>query len=286
MSSSESSITETSTSDEETGAEDKDNDDTESDCDDPPPAERDNHCDDDVSNDTSKGEGPINTEPSVGSGFVGGAPSKGNTVLDSGATEHCAHAVPGELKAATISSIQGLSGAGTKVKGMGNIGKVKNVMSVPNIARNLLSVGRVLDQHGGKVVFTRDMAYFVKKKKSFTLAKRVECGLYLVTDKDFRLEGDSGGIGLLSIATDIARERITALHRAFGHAGVASLRAILKNRNFAGVSVKHLELLEPCDACMLGKAHRAGKKRKQTTRRRNLDTDYAQTALDHSESDL
>lgn len=66
----------------------------------------------------------------------------------------------------------------------------------------------------------------------------------------------------MSVPAELARERITALHRAFGHAGVASLRSILRNRNFAGVTMKHLDLLEPCDACMLGKARRASKKRR------------------------
>ena len=62
-----------------------------------------------------------------------------------------------------------------------------------------------------------------------------------------------------SVSTDLARERVTALHRAFGHTGKESLRAIIKQHNFRGIQEHHLQLLQPCNACMLGKSHRASK---------------------------
>ena len=67
-----------------------------------------------------------------------------------------------------------------------------------------------------------------------------------------------------SISMELARERIIALHRAFAHASISTLKEILKNRQFVGISESHLKLLPPCEACLLGKAHKAAKGRSAT----------------------
>ena len=200
-----------------------------------------------------------------GEAYVTSVETSDSTVLDSGATEHCATHVPGRLKQASIGGIYGLSGPPAQVKGMGTINKVNNVMSIPSIKRNLLSVGRLVDALGGKITFTKKTAYVNANGRSKVLASRAPSGLYIVTHKDYMLGGSKANgqvFATTSITTDLARERVIALHRAFGHASLSTLRAILKNRKFDGISVEHLKLLPPCDACMLGKAHRSAKGRK------------------------
>ena len=186
----------------------------------------------------------------------------GDTALDSGATEHCAKHVPGALKMATVASMAGLNGKRTVVKGMARVRKVQNVMCMPGISRNLLSVGRLLDEHGGQVAFTKDGAHHVTGSKHVLVAKRSGSGLYIVCNKDFNLGEKVGQAPAgTSVGLEVAKQRITALHKAFGHASIGTLREIIKNHNFEGVTVEHLKLLPPCEACMLGKAHRAPKKR-------------------------
>ena len=192
----------------------------------------------------------------------GGRASGNNTALDSGATEHCAKHVPGTLEAATVDAMSGLNGKRTEVSGMARVKKVKNVMCMPGISRNLLSVGRLLDEHGGQVAFTKDQAHLVTQRKHVLVAKRAKSGLYIVCNKDFELAHKTGeALAGSSVGLEVAKQRVIALHKAYGHASVSALRVIIKNRNFDGVKVEHLKLLPPCEACMLGKAHKTPKKR-------------------------
>ena len=186
-----------------------------------------------------------------------------NTALDSEATEHCAKYVPGALETATVGCMAGLNGAKTTVKGMVRVKKVKNVMHMPGISRNLLSVRRLFDEHGGQVAFTKSEAHLVTRKKHDVLVtKRHGSGLYIVCNNDFDL-GRGAGEALTgtSVSAEVAKQRVIALHKAFGHASIGTLQTIIKNRNFDGVTVQYLKLLPPCEACMLGKAHKAPKKR-------------------------
>ena len=189
-----------------------------------------------------------------------GGPDK-ETILDSGATEHISPQVRGPRQPAPVSTIHGLSGKGTQVKGMGTINAVRNVMCCPGSSRRLLSVARLLEQLGGEIVFTEHNAYHMIKGKRTRIAARDGKGLYKVTDAKFRLVEEGTALVGNAISTDMARERITALHRTFGHASVESLRTILKQHNFRGVCEEHLKLLQPCNACMLGKSHKVGKSR-------------------------
>ena len=199
-----------------------------------------------------------------GCAYVNG-PSESSTVLDSGATEHISPRVAGPLSEAPISTIHGLSGKGTPVTGMGTVNQVRNVMCCPGSSRRLLSVSRLLEQLGGKIVFTSNKAYHVADNVATPIATRNGKGLYRVVSKDYDLNAEdteraSALVGN-AISTDLARERITALHRTFGHVSKEALRTIIKQHNFAGVLESHLQLLQPCNACMLGKSHKAPKGR-------------------------
>ena len=212
-------------------------------------------------------EGESNEEDSCedGSALVNtGGKSGANTALDSGATEHCARHVPGTLESASVGSMSGLNGARTKVKGMGRVNQVKNVMHMPEISRYLLSVGRLLDQHGGKISFARTKADLITKDKSVKVAERDRSGLYIVCNASYELGSTHGhALAGTAVSLEVAKQRVIALHKAYGHALMGTLAKIIKNRNFEdGVSVQHLKLLPPCEACMLGKAHKAPKQRR------------------------
>ena len=188
-----------------------------------------------------------------------------STVLDSGATEHISPKVKGPLSSAPISTIHGLSGKGTPVTGMGTVNQVKNVMCCPGSSRRLLSVARLLEQLGGRIVFTSNNAYHVNNEVTTPIVTRNGKGLYRITTKDYDLtaantQTASGLVGN-SVSTDLARERVTALHRTFGHVSKEALRTIIKQNNFAGIRESHLQLLQPCNACMLGKSHKTPKGR-------------------------
>ena len=184
-----------------------------------------------------------------------------STVLDSGASNHLSPVVPGSLHAAPISSIHGLSGEGTPVTGMGKIGAVKDVMCCPGTTRRLLSVGSLIDQLGGKITFTKTSAYHRSANGKVTpIASRKGHGLYVVTNAKYALGSNDASAEALvgnSVSTDVARERITALHRAFGHASKEVLRTLIKHHAFSGISEAHIKLLQPCDACLLGKSQKA-----------------------------
>ena len=169
----------------------------------------------------------------------------------------------GPVTAAPISAIHGLSGKGTPITGMGTINHVKNVMCCPGSSRSLLSVARLIEQLGGKVIFTSDKAYHVVNNAVTQIAIRNGAGLYNVTNEAYELSAATGSKPTAlygnSVSTDVARERITALHRAFGHASQSTLRTIIKQNNFSGVLEHHLQLLQPCNSCMLGKTHRTSK---------------------------
>ena len=59
------------------------------------------------------------------------------------------------------------------------------------------------------------------------------------------------------MSVEVAKKRIIALHRAYAHASKSTLRKVLANQNFDGLSAKHLDLMPPCEACLMGKAHKA-----------------------------
>ena len=188
--------------------------------------------------------------------------NKRDTALDSGATEHCAKHVPGELEAATVGSMSGLNGSRTAVKGMAQVNKVRNVMCMPGISRNLLSVGRLLDQEGGQLVFTSKTAHLVTRTRHVLIATRDKSGLYIVCNESYQLESKIGeALAGTSVSLEVAKQRVIALHKAFGHASIGTLKTIIKNHNFDGVTTDHLKLLPPCVACLLGKAHKTPKER-------------------------
>ena len=186
-----------------------------------------------------------------------------STALDSGATEHCAKHITGNLNTATVGSMSGLNGSRTVVKGMARVNKVRNVMCMPGISRNLLSVGRLLDEHGGQIAFTKHKAHLVTKGKHVVVAQRNGTRLYIVCHQDYEL-GTASGTALAgtSISLEVAKQRVIALHKAYSHASIGTLRTIIANRNFDGVTTEHLKLLPPCEACLLGKAHKAPKQRR------------------------
>lgn len=112
------------------------------------------------------------------------------------------------------------------------------------------------------MAFTKHEAHLVTRTKHVLVVKRHGSGLCIVCNKDFDLGHKVGeALAGTSVCLEVAKQRIIALHKAFGHASIGTLRDIIKNHNFEGVTVQHLKLLPPCEACMLGKAHRTPKKR-------------------------
>ena len=201
----------------------------------------------------------------INQAYVTGPLEGTDTVLDSGATEHISPKVSNPMTRAPISAIHGLSGTGTPVTGMGTVNNVQNVMCCPGTPRRLLSVARLIEQLGGKVVFTKDKAYHVNNNVMTSIATRTGKGLYRVTNREYKLDDANAGKGTAfvgnSVGTDVARERITALHRAFGHPSKEALRTMIKQHGFRGVLEHHLQLLQPCTSCMLGKSHKQAKRR-------------------------
>ena len=197
----------------------------------------------------------------TGEGHVQQSASKKGTALDSGATEQCASCVKGELGNPTISSISGLSGDSRDVTGMNNVKGVHNVMCIPGISTNLLSVGRLLDQYGGEVCFTRKKAHLKSKRGVALVATRDGTGLYIVCDSRFDLNDGGEAHVATSVSVEVAKQRILTLHRAYGHASKFTMQKVLRNRKFDGLSAKHLDLMPPCEACLMGKAHKASRRK-------------------------
>lgn len=84
------------------------------------------------------------------------------------------------MRPAKLSGISDLSGQISTVQGMGRTKSLTNVLFVPQSKHNLLSVGSLIDQVGGKVVFTRDKVRLELQNKVVSLGVRTTDGLYKV----------------------------------------------------------------------------------------------------------
>ena len=84
-------------------------------------------------------------------------------------------------------------------------------MCMPGISRNLLSVGRLLDEHGGQVAFTKHKAHLVSKGKHVVVAERNGSGLYIVCNRDYELGAKSGtALAGTSVSLEVAKQRVIA----------------------------------------------------------------------------
>ena len=100
-------------------------------------------------------------------------------VIDSGACSHVTNCRKQlvSMQSAKLSGIQDLSGQISKVEGMGNLqnGKLVDVLYVPKSQHNLMSVGALLDQVNGRVVFTRTKVQLETKGHCTVIGQRTHC---------------------------------------------------------------------------------------------------------------
>ena len=115
---------------------------------------------------------------------------------------------------------------------------IKNVMHIPNLSCNLLSVPQIVNK-GFKVTFANSKCYIYYDKMLFATASKQD-GLYIVDESEQKLSCNL-----------VFEEKLW--HKRLCHLNFKDMK-IIKNRN-VGVNFKENEI-KPCESCIQGKQSR------------------------------
>lgn len=177
--------------------------------------------------------------------------------IDSGASSHMtphADLLTG-LKPAKVSQVLSANSAKMKVQHSGNANlringeqiNVNDVLHVPDLAANLLSVCKIVN-NGNSVLFDKNGCTIRNASNEVIARCKAENGVY-----KFR---GSGEACMLSRANAESSNNVVTWHRRFGHIGYQNL---LTMRNGAVVGMKFKEnasAIAKCETCAMGKQSR------------------------------
>lgn len=126
--------------------------------------------------------------------------------------------------------------------------KLKEVLYVPNLSTNLLSVNSIT-KNGGEVIFTEDEVLVKAENKTIMKGKKMSNGLFQV-----KLKVD---VNIESLLTEKAESQAKQWHRKLGHAS----HGIMKKTAFSSEGMKLSnndleELKHGCDVCQKAKQTR------------------------------
>lgn len=182
--------------------------------------------------------------------------SPGDWIIDSGCSSHMSHSLESftSLNRKFTSTVSIANGEKLKCCGLGNINlnldnnqsiPIDNVMYVPNLFTNLLSVSQLVSK-GYKVIFEGDMCNILKKNSVIARASRIK-GVY-------RLECVTNSALQVNCSNQSAHEMRSALlwHQRLGHlsgAGMCKLLDISSGLNYSKACCQ----LPDCVTCIQGK---------------------------------
>lgn len=186
-------------------------------------------------------------------------------VIDSGATSHMVNNKDffKEFHRNTNGNVRLANGQKAEIKGTGsgvvkfvngankdiNI-KIDNVLFVPNLEVNLLSV-RKLTAKGFKVLFKDNVCDIVEGQKVRATAKQV-AGLYELQTVPVQADNKA----CIAIKGGHSTQCQHMWHRRFGHREVAAIKDLQNKGLAAGIKVTDCGIRETCEVCIKGKMAR------------------------------
>ncbi|KAL7288383.1 hypothetical protein TKK_0017712 [Trichogramma kaykai] len=194
---------------------------------------------------------------------------------DSGATEHLcmkrecftnidmieddSHKVKvGDGNKLAVKGVGNVSVRATKPDGSYEIYNIRNVWYVPDIKKNLISIGRSTEK-GMEVTFKKGgkKNIFVYDGKLIAEGSRSNGSLYKL---NLRLIYSNG-------ETNVANGSLMEWHEKLGHVNFQTLRKMIHNNTVNDLVVNKLEEKDPfCEGCVLGKQHRNSFPKNEATR--------------------
>ncbi|KAF2900998.1 hypothetical protein ILUMI_05188 [Ignelater luminosus] len=162
-----------------------------------------------------------------------------NWFLHSGATDHMTNTNCGEaITARKAGNVKGyLVVNGKLVECI-----IKNVLFVPNLQHNLMSI-TCLETSGLKTVFENSKAVIYKQSEIVGVAKR-QCGLY---ELEIYLDTKTANANLS------LHEKGDLWHKRYGHIGNESLQKIINLDMVNGIEILNIKNTEKCETCIYGK---------------------------------
>lgn len=132
----------------------------------------------------------------------------------------------------------------------------ENAICIPDVKNTICAMDAILQKFPGWIGFNGEVcrhsfSYGVACGKQTVIGRVRPDGLYVLT----ALPTLGAAVHMLSTANQLKREAVNKLHSKLGHMSKSKMKlAIMKQGPIDGCTVKDLELLTPCDACLSGDA--------------------------------
>ncbi|KAK9879752.1 hypothetical protein WA026_006815 [Henosepilachna vigintioctopunctata] len=179
-------------------------------------------------------------------------------VLDSGSTAHMVNDPKLFKNLLKDDSEICVAKKGTKItaKGVGEIEakecKLKDVLFVPDLSKNLLSV-KAITENQGQVVFEGEKVYIMKGNKTILEGTKNEKGLYMI-----ELTQEYHNDETFLVTTN--EEKVKNWHSKLGHININDMKKLINKQMVTGMDIKSTDcdyFETPCEICMKGKQVRA-----------------------------
>ena len=182
-------------------------------------------------------------------------------ILDSGAARHVE---PDRSRFSGLTScppvsLLGIHGPSSRITQHGSVGGFRHVLFAPTASASIRSVSSLMDSHLCDVLFTSTAAFVYPSRPppagARKIALRQEDSLFHIIPGSVTPPSVSA---MLSVASQIKRERVHQLHRTLGHASPRRMRHVIaQHPDIApSLSPKDVRLFTSCPACALGNAQR------------------------------
>lgn len=142
---------------------------------------------------------------------------------------------------------------------------LKNVMYVPDLNANLISVSAITD-HGGEVIFTEKEVMIKKDREQILCGNKKENGLYEIKLYTNKRESEEKSYAAHSL------DSIKIWHKKLGHLsfdGMKILKGISEGMDFIAKDLR--EMNTTCETCLKAKQTRVSFKKSETRTKRPLE---------------
>lgn len=177
-------------------------------------------------------------------------------IVDSGATSHMVQSKEMlidmrkcETEVGTAKEDQNM-----KAEGEGSIDSefciLKNVLYIPQLSKNLLSVNAII-KNGGEVKFTNNGVSILKDNKEVIRGEKQENGLFLVNLKKESKEKEKANL------SENKKQLVQDWHKKLGHLSKTSMKKVIKMTTGMNLCEKDCEYLDGvCEICTKAKQTR------------------------------
>lgn len=158
--------------------------------------------------------------------------------------------------------VRGVGNTRLPVKGVGDVlfktnvnknlcsGTLKEVLFVPNLSVNLVSVGSVTEREGVQVLFVNHEVIFTKNGLPIVKGNKNSNGLYRLDIAPIHQEE----FNALSVQQTLLP--LSLWHQRLGHISKNTIELMAKNNVVAGLNLEPNSIMTICEGCMHGKLHR------------------------------